>query len=217
MSYRLTLSEAESSLRKAARACGLEWGLAEEAGKAARWLAAFGLPGPETLYAHLCNLEGRHYTDFVPACSLEPWQAAKGPMCPIVTGAALADRAAQMLEGRVFHLGRTAYPLLLAATLGQAARFHGTAFVTCWEGVRLNCFGHGLQVLGRREKLLVAESAQVCCCRDDSAEAEIEASTMAYEIDAEIVQRIDALAFRTYAPATEESRAGAGAGLTDND
>ena len=32
-----------------------------------------------------------------------------------------------------------------------------------------------------------------------------------------VFERIDALAFETYAPATEESRAGAGAGLTDND
>ena len=214
---RLTLSETESSLRKAARASGLPWGLAEEAGKAARWLAAFGLPGPETMYAHLCSLEGREYADFLPECSLEPWQAPRGPMCPVITGAALADRAAQMLDDKAFRLGRTAYPLLLAAMLGQAARYHDTAFVTCWEGVRVDCFGHGLKIAGPREKLLVAETAQVCCCQCDSAEAEIEASAKAYEIEDEIFRRIDALAFRTYAPATEESRAGAGAGLTVND
>jgi hypothetical protein len=44
LSYHVTLAEIESYLRKAARASGLEWGLAEEAGKAARWLAAFDLP-----------------------------------------------------------------------------------------------------------------------------------------------------------------------------
>ena len=217
MSYRLTLSEAESSLRKAARACGLEWGIAEEAGKSARWLAAFDLPGPETMYAHLCNLEGRDYAGFTPECNLEPWQAPGGLLCPIITGAALADRATQMLDGKAFRLGRTAYPLLLAATLGQAARYHGTAFVTCWAGVRVNCFGFGLQIVGRREDLLVSETDHVCCCQEDNAEIEIEASTLAYEIDAAIFRQIDALAFRTYAPATRESRAGAGPAVTDND
>ena len=54
----LTLAETESYLRKAARACGLDWGIAEEAGKAARWLAAFDLPGPELLLAHLQHLAG---------------------------------------------------------------------------------------------------------------------------------------------------------------
>ena len=217
MSYRLTLSEAESSLRKAARACGLPWGIAEEAGKSARWLAAFGLPGPETLYAHLCGLEGRDYAEFVPDCNKQPWQAPGGLLCPVITGAALADRAAQMLDGKAFRLGRTAYPLLLAATLGQAARHHETAFVTCWADVRLICFGHGLQIKGRREDLLLAEAEHVCCCQDAGAEIEIEASTRAYEIDPALFRQIDALAFRTYAPATSESRAGAGPALTDND
>ena len=217
MSYRLTLAEAESYLRKAARASGLDWGIAEEAGKAARWLAAFQLPGPETVLAHLQNLRGQDYRQYMPDCSLEPWQARGGPLCPIITGAALADRSAHMLDGRVFRLGKTAYPLLLAATLGQAARHHDTAFATCWAGIRLNCFGHGLQILGRRDDLLLAEVDHVCCCEDHTAHAELQASTLAYEIDEDVFRQIDALAFETYAPATEESRAGAGAGLTDND
>lgn len=217
MSYRLTLAEIESYLRKAARASGLDWGIAEEAGKAARWLAAFSLPGPELLLLHLQNLADSDYREFTPDCSLDPWQAPGGLLCPIITGAALADRSAQMLDGQAFRLGNTAYPLLLAATLGQAARYHQTAFSTCWAGVRMNCFGHGIQILGRREDLTLAAADDVCCCRDDSAEVEIEASTLAYEIDEDVFKRIDALAFKTYAPATAASRAGAGAGLTDND
>ena len=122
-----------------------------------------------------------------------------------------------MLDGRAFKLGRTAYPLLLAATLGQAARHHQTAFVTCWAGVRVNCFGHGLQILGRQQDLTLAVADHVCCCQEDTATVEVEASTLAYQIEESEFRRIDALAFQTYAPATEESRAGAGAGLTDND
>jgi len=217
VSYRLTLAEAESYLRKAARACGLDWGIAEEAGKAARWLAAFQLPGPEIMLAHLQNLRGQDYRRCIPDCSLEPWQAGGGLLCPIITGAALADRSAQMLDGHAFRLGKTAYPLLLAATLGQAARHHDTAFVTCWAGIRLTCFGHGLQILGPRDDLLLAEVDQVSCREDHMARAELQASTLAYEIDEAEFGQIEALAFETYAPATEESRAGAGAGLTDND
>ena len=43
------------------------------------------------------------------------------------------------------------------------------------------------------------------------------ASTLAYTVDDDIYKRIDELAFETYVPASDESRAGAGAGLTDND
>ncbi len=38
-----------------------------------------------------------------------------------------------------------------------------------------------------------------------------------WPIDPELFKRIEELAFQTYAPATAESRAGPGPGLTDND
>ena len=217
MTYRLTLSETESHLRKAARACGLDWGIAEEAGKSARWLAAFNLPGPENMYRHLCGLRGLDYRDFAPNCDFEPWQASGGILCPVVAGAALADRSATMLAGQPIKLGRTAYPLLLAPALGQAARFHQTAFIACWAGVRLDCYADGLTISGKPGRLEAAEVPSVCCCREDISSPELEPSPDAYAIDYDLFRHIDALAFETYVPASDRSRAGAGAGLTDND
>ena len=217
MSYRLTLVEAESYLRKAARARGLDWGIAEEAGKAARWLAAFDLPGPETTLAHLQQLPAGEYRQFIPDCSLEPWQAPGGLLCPVITGAALADRSTQMLDGHCFRLAVTAYPLLLAATVGQAARCHRTVFTTAWAGVRVSCFENGLSIEGNRDDLLLARVDSVSCQQDKLSEPQQLPSTLSYAIDYGLFQTIDQLAFQTYAPATEASRAGAGAGLTDND
>lgn len=217
MSYNLTLAETESYLRKAARACGLDWGIAEEAGKAARWLAAFNLPGPEIMLAHLQQLKAKDYQSFIPDCSDEPWRASGSLLCPIITGATLADRSAQMLEGREFKLGPTAYPLLLAATVGQAARCHRTVFTTAWAGVRLSCFENGLSIEGSRDDLLLTEIDAVSCYRDELSTPQQLPSTLAYLIDSEVFKYIDELAFQIYVPASEESRSGAGAGLTDND
>ena len=217
MSYNLTLAETESYLRKAARACGLEWGIAEEAGKAARWLAAFNLPGPEIMLAHLQYLKDKDYRGLIPDCDVQPWQSTTGLLCPIISGSALADRSAQMLEGKEFKLGPTAYPLLLAATVGQAARCHRTVFTTAWAGVRVSCFENGLSIEGNRDDLLLPEVDAVSCVRDDLSTPQQLPSTLAYQIDSKTFKCIDELAFQTYAPATEESRAGAGAGLTDND
>ena len=217
MSHNLTLAETESYLRKAARACGLDWGIAEEAGKAARWLAAFNLPGPEIMLAHLQDLEGKHYCDFIPDCSTQPWRSSGGLLCPVITGAAIADRSAQMLEGVQFGLGRTAYPLLLAATVGQAARCHRTVFTTAWSGIRVSCFENGLSIEGNRDDLTLPVVDAVSCYREDLETPQQMPSTLAYKIDSVVFKKIDKLAFRTYVPATEASRAGAGAGLTDND
>ncbi len=217
MSYRLTLAEAESYLRKAARACGLDWGLAEEAGKAARWLAAFDLPGPELMLAHLQNLRDKDYRDCMPDCRLEPWQASGGLLCPIVGGAALADRAALMIAGSRFCLGRSAYPLLLAATLSQAAYHYRKTFTVEWDGARIDCFADGIGIEGARDRLLLPVVERVDCRQQESALPRRQPSTLAYTIDEAVFAQIDALAFETYAPASEESRAGAGAGLSDND
>ncbi len=195
MTYRLTLSETESHLRKVARACGLDWGLAEEAGKAARWLAAFDLTGPEVMYRHLCDLRGLGYADFAPNCDFEPWQARGGILCPVVAGAALADRSATMLDGQPVKLGRTAYPLLLAPALGQAARFHDTAFIACWAGLRLECYADGLSISGDLDQLEASEAANVCCCREDISGPELKPSTSAYAIDYDLYRRFDELAY----------------------
>ena len=217
MSYRLTLAETETCLRKVARACGLDWGIAEEAGKAARWLAAFNLPGPEIALAHLQQLKGQEFSAYIPDAGHRPWQSSGGLLCPIIAGAALADRSARMLEGEVFELGPTAYPLLLAATVGQAARCHRSVFTTAWAGVQISCFEDGLSIEGNRDDLLLPRVDAVSCRQDELAVPQQLPSTLAYEIDQQTFRKIDELAFLTYAPATAESRAGAGAGLTDND
>ena len=217
MKEKYTLAEIEVYLRKAAQATGLGWGLAEEAGKAARWLAAFNLPGAELMLAHLQQLEGKDYRAYFPLNTSDTWQAEAQYLCPIVTGAALADRSAQMLDGAEFRLGRIAYPLLLAATVGQAARCHKTTFTTSWAGVHINCFENGISIEGNNDDLLLVSAESARCLQTGGSSPEMLPGTTAYSIDVDIWTAIDALAFKTYAPATKASRAGAGAGLTDND
>lgn len=217
MSIKITLAEIETYLRKAARAVELDWGIAEEAGKAARWLAAFNLPGPELLLSHLQQIENKDYSDYIPDCGLTIWQAPSGLICPVIGGAALADRSAQMLEGKVFELGPVACPLLFAATVGQAARCHQRAFITSWADVSVICHKDGMSIEGNYADLLLIETESVSCRQKEESPPQLLPSTMAYSIEDTIWQQIDALAFKTYAPATEASRAGAGAGLTDND
>jgi hypothetical protein len=212
-----TLAEIEVYVRKAAQATGLSWGLAEEVGKAARWLAAFDLPGPEIALAHLQQLDGKDHKDFFPTNINDIWQAHGEYLCPIVSGAALADRASQILAGVEYKLGKITYPILLVATIGQAARCHKTTFSTSWADVRVSCYENGIRIEGSRNDLLIANADSAICRLGTDTTPEQLPSTMAYSVDLDIWKSIDALAFKTYAPATAESRAGAGAGLTDND
>jgi len=221
MKQKQTLVEIEGYFRKVARAVGLHWGLAEEAGKAARWLAAFDLPGPELMLSHLQNIEGKDYEQFKPIIGSDSinahWQANDQTLCPIITGAAIADRAKFLLNGHTISLVSAAYPILLAATIGQATRSHNMVITISWANVKLSCYGNGIRIEGDRNDLWLDKTEFVSCQQTFDTLPEQLPSTLSYSIDSEAWKIVDQLAFRTYAPATDESRAGAGAGLTDND
>ena len=58
MTFLLSLNQIEQTTRKAARGAGLAWGLADETGRAVRWLHAHGLPGVAALADWLESIGG---------------------------------------------------------------------------------------------------------------------------------------------------------------
>lgn len=213
-----SLNEIEATGKRAARGAGLDWGIAEEAGKAARWLTMHGLPGPEILAELLTRNDGKSYEELVPASADGIWRARSGWLCPLIAGAALSDRASEIAAGRVFETGPIAFPLLLAPYVACGARPRGVVFELTWPGVTLTLAPDGLAIAGA-EATLSARIADGVKCR---VAAEVRVPPRATEsgraVDAETWSRLSAFAHRMLAPATEASRlAGAGAGLTDND
>jgi hypothetical protein len=100
-----SLNEVEAYGRRAARGAGMSWGLAEEAGKAARWLSARGLPGVELLLRLLTANDGRPYACMAPAIDGGRWESPDGELCPVCCGAALSDRIAELVPGEELVLG----------------------------------------------------------------------------------------------------------------
>ena len=217
MSSTVTLSEIEATVRKAARAVGLDWGICEEAGKSARWLAAFGLPGPDLMLKHLLYIESRDYKTMIPDCKQSPWRSPSESVCPIIAGAAISDRSAYMVADKEYMLVDVCYPLLMVAALGQAAQFYKTPFSARWLNVTVNCFENGIHIEGSREEQFSEFVASVSCRHGGYSVSQIPPSVLSYSIDEPVWEEILNLAFRTCVPASEESRAGAGAGMLDND
>jgi len=215
-----SLNEIEAMGKRATRGAGLPWGIAEEAGKAIRWLSAHGLTGVEPLEDVLIRHDERPYTDLAPADVSSVWQAKAGCLCPLITGSALCDRAAEIARGRLFELGETARPLLLAPYVAGAAGMAGVAIDLVWDDVALTLTAGGVRVGGHRETLLARKTVAVRCrLADHTHDLETRAASpiAPAPIDAAAWSRLSAFAQRTYAPATEASRrSGAGAGLTDN-
>lgn len=115
----VSLAEVEALCRKAARGRGYPWGLAEEAGRAARELAADGREGPAALLA-LLDASGGDVGEHSPVPGTDGWVAAGGGWaCPIATATALSDRA-HRLDVPVT-VARVLVPLLMAPSLRRAS------------------------------------------------------------------------------------------------
>ena len=103
-----SLAEIEAETRKATRGAGLPWGLAEEAGKAVRWLAMHGIDAT----AALCDVLDQHAAGQLDLAITEGiagrWRAPGQRLSPLALGAAICDHARALGEGRRIDHGEDA-------------------------------------------------------------------------------------------------------------
>lgn len=116
----VSLNELDSMTRKAFRGAGYYWGEAEEAGKAATWLARHGFPVVAPVLQLLDDAQAR-LPMMRPLSEGRTVRAVEGAMCPVLAGIAISDRAGEMKEGQDTRYGRLYSPLLIAPFLAAAA------------------------------------------------------------------------------------------------
>jgi hypothetical protein len=214
-----SLNEIELLVRKATRGCGLPWGVADEAGKAIRWLHALGLDGISALASVLESYDHQNLIDLSPQHLDGVWQAPAGVLSPLMVGASLCDCMDTFLLQQV-KTTRIAHPVLVAGFLGQTALDEDRSVRISWAGVQLELHRNELAITGNHEHLGLSICEELACRR---APISNEASSIAPLIGSVSVNEgnweiLEEYAHHTYVPATEASRlAGAGAGLNDND
>lgn len=208
----LSLNEVEATARKAARGAGYAWGLAEDAGKATRWLCARDVDGCRALAALLSRVDGEACAAGPPVLTGAIWTARAGSLCPITTGAALSDRAATLGKGDI-RLGPTAHPILLAPFAALAAEQIGQPVTLDWGESVLATDGNALS-----QTRPAPDTASHVTVRLGGRLGPLNPRRHRADPAPEIWRTLERFAHRTYAPATEASRQkGAGAGQSDND
>ena len=211
-----SLNETEATGKKAARGVGYSWGMAEEAGKAVRWLSAHGLDGPKALALVLENADGSDLATMTPTSLQGDWRAEGGVLCPLIAGAALADSASLWGKNGLL-LNNVNVPVTVLPFAAQAARRLGVAVTVGWEGASAVIDGAGLSLTSSNAESLLTLAANIQIKIGGQLGPRLPTQHRATLApgDWRILTRFAA---RTYAPATEESRLkGAGAGLSDND
>lgn len=207
-----SLSEIDAHAKKAARGSGFEWGSAEEAGKAARLLAAYQLPGVVVLADYL-EQRAAHPAQFqFPVKAAGRWapRTQDGMLCPLLTGGCLCDQGMAVLPESLI-LERVGSPLLLWPYLMLMNRVEGCALALSWPGVELICYEGQMLVKEAADDALLAESVdrvEYACVEADTGG--VAAGNLGQDISAEVWQRLNNFAKQTYVAATEASRRGAG-------
>ena len=214
-----SLSEIDALCRKACRGAGYSWGLAEDAGKAIRWLSAYGLPGAEVL-AELLETVANDLQSYIPELKDTECSNQKNALCPVFCGAVINDQGHLLAQNKALTFHSMLYPLL---ALPQAARIS-----EAFEMQVSIAFGDTSIVCSRKDISFLAQpnwkkkTGDIVCYRAESDSDEyankLFPSPLSRPVSAEAITILEGYAHKTYAPATEASRlAGAGAGLSDND
>lgn len=217
---RLSRNEIESLCLKAARGAGMSWGLAEEAGFAAGWLSMRGMDGPGALLAQLRMAQDRPWREICPQIVAGAFHAAPGGLlCPIALGSALCDHARlpdTSIHDKPLKIGPVSQPVLLLPFLADLARLRRTAVRLHWPQGAVSLAEDGA-IAGELNRLAAAEQVEASLSVDAAAPTMPSPENEPPFVPQAILAGLNAYALRTTVPASEASRAGAGAASSDND
>ena len=216
----LSRGEIEQLCLKAARGAGLAWGLAEEAGFAAAWLAMRGLDGPGALLAQLTTAEGRAWDEICPVVTAATFSASgAGQLCPIALGSALCDHVglpdAAMTACRL-QVGPVTYPILLLPFLADVAGTLNMAVRFTWAEGMVAVTPAG-KVTGDTGALAAQDTLNGTLSAADPEPGQGLGPIQPFFVAPQVLAALNGYAMRTVVPTSEASRAGAGAGRSDND
>ncbi len=115
----ITFSEIETTSKRASKAAGFSWGIAEEIGKSIKSLELFGLPGVINLNLYLKKIKKKHPKKIK---KIEKENKAEDKeLCPIYSGVAFLDRCMELEGLQSLKFYNVSYPLLMLPFVSRAS------------------------------------------------------------------------------------------------
>ena len=119
----ISLSEIETTSKRATRAVGFSWGVAEEVGKNMRLLELFGLSGVKNLNEYFKSYKRENYKS-IQAFS-ETNEASSIPYCPIELGINFLDQVTFIQKFQKINFKNIAFPILFLPFLSRSSEALG--------------------------------------------------------------------------------------------
>ncbi len=201
-----SLSEIDTTSKRASRAAGFSWGIAEEVGKSIRLLELFGLEGVKTLYNYYSLRLNKNFEELniIKSNNL----SKKNPYCPIILGVNFLDQIRSIENFKKIRFNQVSFPLLTLPFLSRGSEVIGKKIHMKFNGLEflLNFNVNITSNLLNQNSPNIADNLEINILENKDNFLEHEWKSL-YKLSEEtFVEETDSL-----------KENAAGAGLTDND
>ena len=115
-----SLSEIETTSKRASRALGYSWGISEEVGKSVRLLEMFNFEGIKNLKEYLNEKKEKKFENL--NLINQNNECSGFSYCPIILGVSFLDQIEKIEKIKTINFSKIAYPLLFLPFLSRAQR-----------------------------------------------------------------------------------------------
>ncbi len=201
-----SLSEIETTSKRASKAVGYSWGVSEEVGKNIRMLEMFGLPGIKNLIEYY-NIKKEKKFENLKLVNKEN-KIKTYQFCPIISGMSFLDQIRSLESLGEIKFEKLGYPLLFLPFVSRASEIIGKRLMFKLDenqfllNFNISIFSNLL----KKDIIDIANLASISFLENSDSFSEKEWNQL-YKISEE-----------TFVKESESLKKGAaGAGLTDND
>ena len=201
-----SLSEIETTSKRASKASGYSWGISEEVGKSVRLLEMFNFKGVKNLNEYFIEKKENKFEHL--NLINKNNKCLKGSYCPIILGVSFLDQVENLEKIKIINFSRIAYPLLFLPFLSRSSEIIGKKILFKFE---------------KKEFLLninvnISTNLFMENCPKMATNAEVKFLENKDNFTEQDWKCLYQLSEKTFVKETDSLKKGAaGAGLTDND
>ncbi len=201
----ISLSEIDTTAKRASRAIGFSWGIAEEIGKNTKLLELFGLPGVKNLISYYKVYNKKKFQKI---SLISQTNKTKIPYCPINLGVNFLDQAYILNDLKKINLENVSFPLLFLPFVSRSSEIIGKKINIEFDNFEF-LLNYNQSIFCNHQILNIIENAQ---------NVSIKFLENVNTFKENEWQELYRLSEDTFVEETESLReTAAGAGLTDND
>ena len=201
-----SFSEIETITKRASRAAGYSWGIAEEVGKSIRLLELYGFPGIKNLNQYYQNKKKENFQDIKIINQIN--KSDKSLYCPIMLGVSFLDQIKKLETLKKCSFQGIAYPILLLPFLSRCSEIIGKKiFLEFEENKFLLNFNLSISSNYFQQELPIkSDNTEIIFLENKDSFSDVEWKNLYKLSENTFVEENDSL-----------KQGAAGAGLTDND